>query len=84
MTGIECDSEGDLSEAFPIPTLKAALEAIQVLQMYTLGCGGEEVLGGNLKLENCLLVVAVRHTQEQRQSQISDHFTNDLPCLYQI
>ena len=31
--GIECDSEGDLSEVFPIPTSKAALEAIQVLQM---------------------------------------------------
>ena len=75
--GIECDSEGDLSEVSPIPTSKAALEAIQVLQMYALGCGDEEVLGGNFKLQNYLLVVATRHTQEQRQSKISDYFTND-------
>ena len=75
--GIECDSEGDLSEVFPTPTSKAALEAIQVLQMYALGCGDEEVLGGNVKLHYYLLVVATRHTQEQRQSKISDHFTND-------
>ena len=75
--GIECDSEGDLSEVFPIPTSKAALEAIQVLQMYALGCGDEEVLGGNFKLQNYLLVVAARHTQEQRESKISEYFTND-------
>ena len=75
--GIECYSEGDYSEAIPIPTSKATLEAIKVLQMYALGCGDEEVLGGNFKLENYLLVVAARHTQEQRQSKISDYFTND-------
>ena len=31
--GIECDSGGDYSEAIPIPTSKAALESIQILQM---------------------------------------------------
>ena len=74
--GIECDPEDDLSEAIPIPTSKAALEAIQVLQMYALGCGDEEVLGGNFKLQNYLLVVAARNTQEQREFKISDYFTN--------
>ncbi|KAI6658136.1 hypothetical protein LOD99_11130 [Oopsacas minuta] len=75
--GIECDSESDLSEAFPIPTSKSALEAIRVLQMYALGCGDEEVLGETFKLGNNLLVVAARHTQEQKQSQISDYLASD-------
>ena len=72
--GIDQDSEFDNHEVVCIPISKAALEAIQVLQMYALGRGDDDVLNESFMLENYIRIVAARNTQEQSQSKISDYF----------
>jgi hypothetical protein len=62
------------TEETEIPSSKDALAAIKLLQMYALGRGDEQVLGGMFDLTWYQGIVESRKAQEQVQTRITDFF----------
>lgn len=68
------DGEETKEEETVIPSSKDALAAIKLIQLYALGRGDEQVLGGVCDLTWYQGVIESRRAQEQVQSRITDFF----------
>ena len=68
------DGEETKEEETVIPSSKDALTAIKLIQLYALGRGEEQVLGGVCDLTWSQGVIESRRAQEQVQSRITDFF----------